>query len=363
MRKKMKKKWIVIPSLLVLTVVGALATTPMGGHLREQFWPRPKVVVDRDMRAEAIDSLVAKLNDHYVFPLKAREVEAVLRQRQRAGKYDAITDGEQLARQLTADVDGIVHDKHLLVGFDPGQVPPDNAMGPPPKTRAEWEQNAPVPMRLFARVSNLGVEKVDHLSPKVGYLKISGFPPHFLVADKYAAAMDKLADTDGLIVDLRENGGGGPESVALLISYFVDQRTRLNDIWERNTGTSTQHWTVDKLDGKRYGGRKPVVILTGPGTMSAGEDFAYTMQALKRATLIGERTWGGAHPARPYRLGAHFFAVIPDARTISSITQLNWEGVGVIPDIAATGDNALAAATDLLQRRLHETAAVVAARH
>ncbi len=358
----MKKKWIVIPSLLVLTVVGAVATMPLWMHYWEVYRPRPKVVVDRAMRSEAIDALVAKLNDHYVFPDKAKQIEAVLRQGQREGKYDGMTDGAQLAQQLTDDVNGIVHDQHLDVGFDPGLVPPDNAVGPPPTSRAEWERNAPLTVRLFVRVSKLGVEKVDHLSPNIGYLQVSGFPPSFLVAEKYAAAMDKLADTDGLILDLRDNHGGGPDSVALLVSYFVDQRTRLNDIWDRDTNVTTQQWTVDKLDGKRYGGKKPVVILAGPGTMSAGEDFAYTMQALKRATVIGGRTWGGAHPARPYRLGDHFYAVIPGARSISPITQTNWEGVGVIPDIAAPSDNALAMAKELLQRRVHGTVPVVVAR-
>jgi hypothetical protein len=360
--ENMKKKWIVIPSLLVLAVVGALAATPPGRHLWERYWPKPKVVVDRAMRSEAIDALVAKLNAHYVFPDKARQVEAVLRQRQREGRYDGIADGERLARQLGDDIDGVVHDGHLMVGFDPGLVPPDGAMGPPPKSLAEWEERAPLPMRLLARVSDLGVEDVDRLGPRIGYLKISGFPPPFLVAGKYAAAMDKLADTDGLVVDLRENNGGGPETVALLVSYFVDGRTRLNDIWQRTTNASTQQWTVDKLDGKRYGGSKPVVILAGPGTKSAGEDFAYTMQALKRATVVGERTWGGAHPARPYRLGDHFFAVIPDARSISPVTRSNWEGTGVLPDIPAKPDKALEVAKDLLQRRLDGTARVAAAR-
>lgn len=359
----MQKKWLVIPSLLVLAVVGTLAATPMGNHLREQLLPRPKVAVDRAMRTEAIDALVAKLNAHYVFPHKARQVEALLRERQREGKYDALTDGEQLARQLEADIQGIAHDKHLAIGFDPGLVPPDNAIGAPPQTLAEWERNAPLPVRVFRHFSKLGVEEVERLDSNIGYLRITEFPPHFLMTESYAAALDKLADTDGMIVDLRDNRGGGPDTVALLISYFVDRRTRLNDRWDRASGATTQHWTQDQLDGRRYGGRKPVVILAGPGTMSAGEDFAYTMQALKRATVIGERTWGGAHPARPYRLGDHFYAVIPDARSISPITHANWEGVGVVPDIAAQPDNALAAAKELLRRRLQAAASPVAAGH
>jgi C-terminal processing protease CtpA/Prc len=112
-----------------------------------------------------------------------------------------------------------------------------------------------------------------------------------------------------------------------------------------------QFWTAGKLAGKRYGGKKPVVILAGPRTRSAGEDFTYTMQALKRATVIGERTWGGAHPTMPWRLGDHFYAMIPSARSINPITHANWEGTGVIPDVAARPAEALAVAKALLQRR------------
>lgn len=363
----MKKKWIVIPSLLALTAIAAFATVPMWRPLWDRMMPQPKVVVDGAVRAEAVDTLVARLNDHYIFPDKAKQIEAFLRQRQHERKYDGITDGEQLAKQLTDDLRGVASDLHMTVAFSPGLVPPDSAGGPPPASQAEWEQRTGFAMRTIMgirlRMMNYGVNKVDHLGPNIGYLQVSGFPPDLLVAEKYAESMNKLADTDGLIVDLRQNRGGLPQSVALLVSYFVDQRTRVNDIWDRDTGNTMQQWTTDKLDGKRYGGKKPVVILAGPGTMSAGEDFAYTMQALKRATVIGERTWGGAHPARPYRLGDHFFAMIPGRRSISPITNSNWEGVGVIPDIAATPDNALAVAKDLLQRRLGGTAPLAAAEH
>ena len=347
----MNKKWLVISSLLVLTLTNAIAGPP------------PAVELNRATQLEVVDSLVAKLNAYYVFPDKAKQVEAVLRQRQREGKYDGITEGKQLAKQLSEDIQGVVQDKHMSVGFSPRPVPSEDAMPPPPQTRAEWEKQAPPAVIERVRASNLGVEKVDRLSPNIGYLQVSSFAPVFLASDKYATAMNALADTDGLIIDLRNNGGGGGDSVALLISYFVDERTRLNDTWDRATNITRQYWTQDKLDGKRYGGKKPVFILADSNTKSAAEAFAYTMQALKRATVIGERTWGGANAARPYRLADHFYATIPSRRSISPITHTNWEGVGVIPDIAATPDNALAVAKDLLQRRLQGTAPPGAAGH
>lgn len=347
----MNKKWMVTLSSLLLTVTGAIASTP------------PSVEVDPATRLEVIDTLIAKLNANYVFPDQAQQVEVVLRQNQRAGKYDGIADGKLLAKQLSDDIDGVVHDKHLLVDASARPVPPDDAMPPPPQTRAEWEKQVQPAVLEKVLASSLGVEKVEHLSPQIGYLQISSFGPVFLVSDKFAAAMNALADTDGLIIDLRNNGGGGGDAVALLISYLVDERTRLNDSWERATGITTQYWTQDKLDGKRYGGKKPVLILTGPNTKSAAESFAYQMQALKRATVIGERTWGGANASRPYRLSEHFAAFIPSRRSISPITHTNWEGTGVIPDVAAKVDDALAAAQDLMQRQLHSAAPALATGH
>lgn len=349
----MKNKWMVSLALL-LTVTGASATTPPVA---------PTVKVNPAVRRDVIDTLIARFNAHYVFPDQAKQVEVVLRQHQREGKYDGVTDGQQFARQLFADIDGVVHDKHVFIDVSARPLPPDDAMPPPPQTRAEWQKQVPPAVLVRVLASNLGVEKVDHLSPNIGYLEISSFGPAFLVSDKFAAAMNKLAATDGLIIDLRNNGGGGEDSVALLISYFVDGRTRLNDVWERGTGITTQYWTQDKLDGKRYGSKKPVLILAGPDTKSAAESFAYQMQALKRAKVIGERTWGGANAARPYRLSEHFAIFIPSKRPISPITHTNWEGKGVTPDVAAKLNDALAAAKVLMQRQLTGSATRAANDH
>jgi len=342
----MKRKSFVLPALCMLAVVAVLMAMP-----------RPKVVFDDGMRAQAIDTLVEGLNQYYVFPEKAKQMEALLRKRQVEGAYDGIASGVKLAARLNADLASVAHDRHMQVRFSIERLPPQ----PAPSSIAGLAALEAPPedgnalMRWMGRIgrsmASFGVEKAVHLSPTIGYLKISGFPPPYLTAEKYAAAMNKLADTEALVIDLRDNGGGSPQSVALLISYFVDRRTRLNDIWDRASGETVQFWTQDRLAGKRYGGRKPVLILAGPRTASAGEDFTYTMQALKRATVIGERTWGGAHPTMSWRLGDHLYAAIPSARSINPITRGNWEGTGVIPDVSARPAMALAAAKQLLQGR------------
>jgi hypothetical protein len=355
----MKTTRIVIPTLVALALVGA-ATARVWQNVWETLRPREPVVVDHAMQVQTIDTLLTQLNAHYVFPEKARRIEAVVRQRQQAGAYDALKDGEQFAKQLTTDLAAVAHDLHMSVEFARRPVPADEA-GAPPANQAKWEERTNFLMRLIQRTMAAGrVAKVEHLSNNIGYLQVKGFPPDFLMSEKFGETMDALADTRGLIIDLRDNGGGSPQSVALLVSYFVDQRTRLNDIWERDTGASTQQWTTDKLAGKSYGAQKPVVILAGPGTMSAGEDFAYTMQAMQRATVIGKPTWGGAHPSRPFRLAEHFYAVIPSRRSISPVTHSNWEGVGVTPDIVVAPDQALGLGKDLLQRQLQGKAAQVA---
>jgi hypothetical protein len=317
-------KLVVALLMLSLVLTGAFA-----------FRRPDEVVLDDAIRMQAIDSLVMELNQHYVFPDTAKQIEILLRKRQQDGKYAALSNGTRFAAQLTADMASVARDKHMKVRFSPrfleADREPDMASAPPS--------------------GKSGIDEVGRLTPAIGYLRISAFPPPSLVAQKYASAMNTLSDTDALVIDVRDHRGGSPQSVALLISYFVDQRTRLNDIWSRDSGQTEQFWTEDRLDGKRYGGKKPIMILAGPRTGSAGEDFTYTMQALKRATIIGEPTWGGAHPVASYRLSGHFYADIPNSRSISPITHTNWEGTGVKPDIAAPQDDALEVARNLLQRK------------
>ena len=346
----MNMKWVFGPIVASVALIGVVASLPIVLPIWQEYRPRPKVVVDIAMRAQAIDALAAQLNAHYVFPEKAQAIETLLRTRLRNGDYDAITNGEQLAKVLTADMASVAHDLHMNVQFSPDVLPPEA----PAEFRPAATGSEPILLRwidaLGRSMASFGVRKTDHLASNIGYLDMAHFFPPHLAGEKYANALDDLADTDAIIIDLRRATGGHPVSVALLASYFVDKRTRLNDIWARDTGVSKQFWTQDRLAGKRYGGQKKMAILVGPGTRSAAEDFAYTMQAMKRATVIGARTWGGAHPTGYYRLNDHFAGLIPDRRSISPITNANWEGVGVIPDVAVAPADALKVAQELLTR-------------
>jgi len=210
----------------------------------------------------------------------------------------------------------------------------------------------------------LGVDEATQSDGGIAYIKLGGFLRPYASAGRFAAVMDAVADSKALIIDLRNNGGGSRDGVALLASYFFDQPTHLSDVVARRTGERLQMWTRKDVQGSHYGSRRPVFILTSHATFSAGEDFAYAMQTRKRATIIGEVTRGGAHPIAPFRLSPHFIAAIPVAESISPITHTNWEGVGVQPDIVAPARDArkLATAAILKQQLATETNAARRAR-
>jgi len=175
----------------------------------------------------------------------------------------------------------------------------------------------------------------------VGYVKFNNFFDADMGADTVASAMNFVANTDYLIFDLRDNGGGSPGMVKLICSYlFGDKPVHLNDLYWRKGNKTEEFWTMPSVAGKKFLD-KDVYVLTSNRTFSGGEEFTYNLKNLKRATIIGETTGGGAHPGGFERLSEHFGAFIPTGRAISPITKTNWEGTGVEPDIRVPRDQAL----------------------
>ena len=187
---------------------------------------------------------------------------------------------------------------------------------------------------------NCGFEKVERLDNNIGYVKFNYFGPPEVCGTTASAAMNFLGNVDAVIFDLRSNGGGDPKMVAYLSSYLFNERTHLNDLWERKTNKTTQYWTRPDVPGKKLAG-KPVYVLTSKGTFSGAEEFSYNLKNLKRGTIVGETTGGGAHPTDGHRVEDHFLVAVPFARAVSPITKTNWEGKGVEPDIKVPSAQAL----------------------
>jgi hypothetical protein len=301
--------------------------------------------VSPTMRAELVEALADKVTRRYLDAATGARVAADLRRAARDGEFNDITSPSQIARLLTSEVVGSSKDQHMLVMFSRAEVSDSGERNFPPPRKEDVSLLAWPIDRLGRYMASFGVEEVTQSDGGIGYLRLTGFVRPYLSAEKFAAAMDRLADSKALIIDLRTNRGGNRESVALFASYFFDQPTHLSDVVAPRTGERLHMWTRKDVDGSRYGSTRPVYILTSRATFSAAEDFAYAMQTRKRAIIVGEVTRGGAHPTAPFRLTSHFVAVMPVAETISPITHTNWEGVGVQPDIVVPAEYARNVAT------------------
>ena len=291
--------------------------------------PRISVPDDGSLAAEQLSGreIVAKamelLRANYVFPDQAERAATVIEARQEAGEYDNL-DEITLTERLTRDLQEITGDRHLGVRLGGGPGPRRE-----PEKRPDREK-----MRRMGRLDNFGIRRVERLDGNVGYLDVRRVAVPANAGPAIAAAMELVAGTYALIIDLRRNGGGSPEGVVFWCSYLFDgEPTHFNDIFRADTGETRQYWALPYVPGTRYPDR-PVYVLTSGHTFSGGEDFAYTLQALGRAEVIGETTGGGAHPTRPFPISAAVHIGIPFARSVNPVTGTNWQGTGVVPDVA-----------------------------
>jgi hypothetical protein len=324
-------------TLVVLTV--ALMTSPMSAAAQAARDPAAPGI-DAATRARVIENAIAQLDSNYVFPDVAAAMAADVRARLARGEYDAVTDGATFARLLTDHFRGISKDRHLRVEYSASARRNRPVIAAP-------DDNMREARRTDMRRRNCGFVKVELLPENVGYLKFNFFGDPEVCAPTATAAMGFVAHADALIIDLRDNGGGTPAMVAFISSYLLDQRTHLNDIWERRTNHTNEYWTHE-VPGPRFGGQRPVLVLTSNRTFSGAEEFSYNLKNLERATIVGERTGGGAHPVRGHDIGDSFMIGVPFARAISPITKTNWEGTGVAPDVEVPAAEALEAARKLI---------------
>lgn len=290
----------------------------------------------------AVESVVVVVEREYFDARVAARVAGSLRQNLAQGRYDSARDLKSLAEALTSDLFGATRDKHLVV-----QVSRDAAA-------AESAAAAEETRAVRGRRSNFGVQRVEILAGNVGYLNLTSFYRPDEARTALAAAMRLLSGADALILDMRQNGGGSPDTVTLLLGHlFEAPGLPLFEIVSRS-GSRSLYATPDPAVTDRDG-RRPVSVLTSKATFSAGEGVAFILQERRRAEIVGERTPGAANSGRPYPAGAGLEVTVPNGYVRSLISGTNWEGTGVTPDVAVAADDALRVAHVRCIRKLLET--------
>lgn len=285
-------------------------------------------------KRDIVAKLVGTLHDRYVFPDVAEKAAAKVQASLVVGDYAALNDPSAFAARLTADLAGVAHDKHTRVM---------SLMAPPLG-----------PMRPMVRGEG-GVFRADRIAGGIGYIEVLGFPPPMIFMRTLDRAMAALAGSRALVIDVRRNGGGSPQSVSYLVSYLIAPGRPISTIVSRTEKTNdyTRESFASEPTPTSFVG-VPVYVLTSNDTFSGGEEFAYDIQALKLGTLIGEVTGGGANPVDMIELGHGMAAMIPIGRAENAVTGTNWEGRGVKPDIVVP-------AADALRTALTKTGAMPAA--
>jgi hypothetical protein len=322
-------------AIIAVFLIGASPALPGDG-------PLP---ISSDTKALVVNKVADLMTEHYVVQATGKAMGDHIRSRLSDGAYDSFGDTIPFCRQVTIDLREISHDKHLFVFHSLSEaraVAAGNGLLSPEDTSA-------IKHELYASEleSNFGFVGAEVLDGNVGYLRLDAFSGEDDATKRADAAMAFLATTQAVIIDLRSNGGGGGPVLSHLATYFFEgQPVRLTGVWYRATGETEEVWTLPVVSGRRI----PDVglyILTSARTFSAAEDFAYSLQALDRAVIIGEATKGGAHPIDVFIVEGNILTQIAIGNSINPITGSNWEGAGVQPDVAVPADQALETALKL----------------
>lgn len=294
--------------------------------------------VDQAFRESTIQELGKMIEDYYVFPEVGKQTAAHLHSLLEAGKFDHYTDMEAFAKALTEAVQAINHDKHMRINASAG------GMGRNIEPEDLADHLLEDHYRQRERGSGFAETKI--LEGNVGYVDFRGFARLSTGAPAADSYMNLLSGCDAIVIDLRKNGGGSPDMVQYLCSYFFDEKLHLNSLYWREGDRTEEFWTLDKVNGRKMPD-VPLFVLTSNYTFSGAEEFSYNMQTRKRATLVGETTGGGANPGGGFPVNSSLVVFIPTGKAINPVTGINWEGTGVTPEVQVPAEEALDKAHEL----------------
>lgn len=290
----------------------------------------------KEEKAKLLEKIKLELINSYIIESTAIEMAAYLDEKIKSGQYEGINNGEEFAIVVTSDLRKVSKDLHLGLMYSEKPI----QSGSEKDSEDKWVMN-------FLQSNGYGIKQKEILEGNIGYFQIPFFGPIAQCADSLFDAMVFVAETDALIIDLREcQGSLDPDMIPLLCGYFFEKPVHLFNFENREKNTIRQMWSAAYVPGKRYHD-KPVYILTSGRTFSGGEELAYDLKHLDKAIIVGQATKGGAQPTYPVYLNEHFVISIPKERSVNAVTKTNWEQVGVKPTIETDANRALTKAHQL----------------
>jgi hypothetical protein len=292
--------------------------------------------LDRQAQQEVVSHLRTALQQNYVFPDRIPAIAAELDKRVQATPID----GEQFATSLAQGLVKASDDLHFSVAFDPDEVAADRRAKATGETTTQAQRDS-------ERAANFGYRDARRLDGGLAYVRFDFFADPQYAQDIAAGAMRFAEGAKGLIFDLRYNNGGVLEMAQFLMSYLypAGKEQKFFDYYYKENGVSVERsqWSLAAVPGQRSG-TIPVVVLTGSTSFSAAEWMAFSLQRLGRATVIGERTAGGAHPVTRVPIDDRFMLQTPIGQIRDPVDGKDFEGVGVTPDLAVPASEAVLAA-------------------
>jgi len=284
--------------------------------------------------AELVSRLLGWVERLWPDPPRAADVAAGLR-----SAFDG--DPRPVDAAVCAEVQAVANrwSRHLELAFEPdGDGDPDTEPpGWPPPDPDAVARRAAFVSGVVRRPDGVAVLRIDNLDDVE------------LAAPYLEAAFRLAAGATGVVVDLRANGGGDPGAVALVVDWVSGgPPRRISDVVYRDR--VRQWWTPGRAAADAVAPGTPVAVLVSGRTYSSGEALAYHLQ--QRGTLaVGEVTRGAADHVTPVRLDRTVRAHLPEAYVVDAVTGTNWEGRGVVPDVACpAADAEEVAAARLLSR-------------
>ena len=302
----------------------------------------PACVEERAAILEAADAIET---DYVLADIAARAADAI-RTGVAAGQFDHhCGDPRAFADHATEKLRTILNDDHVFL---------DHAPDSREAGQGDWIET----WRDGAAIRGFGVRQVERLKDNIAYLHLTDFFELGPAKGALAAAFELVKDSEGLILDLRNNPGGSDETEWPVQWTFMDKGSALPLHRENREGKLADS-DEPELPWVRYGSSRPLAILVDKTTFSAPEAVAYSLQAQGRAKIFGSPSGGGAHMlGEAVRLTGGWQVVVPEIRPYSPYTGSNWEGSGVIPDVRASRENARAAAAAWIRAQVKEKGAV-----